>query len=172
MPDAPTTSLTIDLRAITANYRLLAGKAPAAETAAVVKADAYGLGAAPVARSLAAAGCRTFFVALPEEEAEPEATPVQAFEDGVARFNAGRFDEGLYASRRLIALWPEYYFGQLWCAMNAIGLGKLEVAQTAIGEARELVPDVSLAMVRRVLGAMGPDVDRRMMGALQQAGLQ
>ena len=89
-----------------------------------------------------------------------------------AYFNAGRFDEGLYASGRLIALWPEYYFGQLWCAMNAIGLGKLEVAQAAIREARELVPEVSLEMVRRVLGAMGPDVDRRMMGALQQAGLQ
>jgi alanine racemase len=33
----------------------------------VVKADAYGLGAVPVARALAAAGCRTFFVAHVEE---------------------------------------------------------------------------------------------------------
>lgn len=69
MPDAPTTSLTVDLDAIVANYRLLAAKAPAAETAAVVKADAYGLGAVPVAKALAAAGCRTFFVALPDEGA-------------------------------------------------------------------------------------------------------
>jgi len=89
-----------------------------------------------------------------------------------AYFNAGRFDEGLDASRRLIALWPEYYFGQLWCAMNAVGLGQLEVAQAAIREARQLVPEMSLEMVRRVLGAMGPDVDRRMMGALQEAGLE
>jgi alanine racemase len=35
----------------------------------VVKADAYGLGAGPVARALAAAGARTFFVALAEEGA-------------------------------------------------------------------------------------------------------
>lgn len=88
-----------------------------------------------------------------------------------AYFNAGRFDEGLAASRRLIALWPEYYFGPLWCAMNAVGLGQLEVAQASIREARRLVPEVSVAMMRRVLGAMAPDVDRRMMGALQQAGL-
>src|SRR5439155_26163868 len=38
-----------------------------AECAAVVKANAYGLGAAPVARSLAAAGCRMFFVASLDE---------------------------------------------------------------------------------------------------------
>jgi alanine racemase len=38
-----------------------------AETGAVVKADAYGLGVAPVARRLAGEGCHTFFVALIEE---------------------------------------------------------------------------------------------------------
>jgi alanine racemase len=39
------------------------------ETAAVVKADAYGTGAARVARALAHAGCRTFCVAVAEEGA-------------------------------------------------------------------------------------------------------
>jgi alanine racemase len=39
------------------------------ETAAVVKADAYGLGAARVAPALAAVGARSFFVALAEEGA-------------------------------------------------------------------------------------------------------
>ena len=90
---------------------------------------------------------------------------------GSACFNAGQFQEGLNAGRRLVALWPDYYFGHLWCAMNAVALGQFDVAQRSIAEARRLVPDVSVAMVRRVLGAMGPDVDRRMMGALQQAGL-
>jgi tetratricopeptide (TPR) repeat protein len=89
-----------------------------------------------------------------------------------AYFNAGRFDEGLTAGRRLIALWPEYYSGHLWSAMNAVALGQLDVAHASIRDARRLVPEVSLAMVRRVLGAMAPDVDRRMMGALQQAGLE
>ena len=89
-----------------------------------------------------------------------------------ASFNAKRYDEGLEASWRLIALYPEYYFGQLWCAMNAVGLGQLDVARAAIRKAHELIPDLSLDMVRRVLGAMGPEVDRRMMGALKEAGLE
>lgn len=59
--------LTIDLAALAANYRLLARQAAPAAAAGVVKADAYGLGAGHVAPVLWDAGCRTFFVALPEE---------------------------------------------------------------------------------------------------------
>ncbi|MFG1343721.1 alanine racemase [Xanthobacter autotrophicus DSM 431] len=59
--------LTIDLAAIVANWRALVGHAPSAECAAVLKADAYGLDAARVAPALAAAGCRTFFVAHLDE---------------------------------------------------------------------------------------------------------
>jgi len=55
--------LTIDLDALAANWRRLRDLAPAAECAAVVKADAYGLGAARVGPALHAAGCRRFFVA-------------------------------------------------------------------------------------------------------------
>ena len=58
--------LTIDLGAICANWRALAAM-NAGETAAVVKANAYGLGAAKVATALAEAGVRTFFVAQAEE---------------------------------------------------------------------------------------------------------
>lgn len=62
--------LEIELSAIAANYRRLASAAPAAEAAAVVKCDAYGLGAAPVARSLVReVNCRSFFVAYSEEGA-------------------------------------------------------------------------------------------------------
>ena len=59
--------LTIDLDAVASNYRLLREKVRPAECAAVVKADAYGLGAAHVVPSLAAAGCRVFFVATLDE---------------------------------------------------------------------------------------------------------
>ncbi|MGD9615162.1 MAG: alanine racemase [Alphaproteobacteria bacterium] len=59
--------LDIDLGAIAANWRLLAERTAPASCAAVVKADAYGLGAGPVARALAAAGCRLFFVATLDE---------------------------------------------------------------------------------------------------------
>lgn len=55
--------ITIDLDAITHNWRALDGlSGPATETAAVVKADGYGLGAQVIAPPLAKAGCRTFFV--------------------------------------------------------------------------------------------------------------
>jgi alanine racemase len=60
--------LEIDLAAICANYRAMADAAPSAEAAAVVKCDAYGVGAAATARALAAyEKCRIFFVAYPEE---------------------------------------------------------------------------------------------------------
>jgi alanine racemase len=59
--------LEIDLGGIVANWRLLAEKAARAACGAVVKANGYGLGAAPVARALAAAGCRLFFVATLDE---------------------------------------------------------------------------------------------------------
>ena len=63
-----TARLTIDLDAIAANWRALdAMSAPQVQTAAVVKADAYGLGVGKVARALAAAGARRFFVAVAEE---------------------------------------------------------------------------------------------------------
>lgn len=59
--------LAIDLSALAENYRLLVRQAAPAKVAGVIKADAYGLGIEPVARALWRAGCRTFFVALPEE---------------------------------------------------------------------------------------------------------
>ncbi|MCA0424114.1 MAG: alanine racemase [Proteobacteria bacterium] len=61
--------LTIDLGALQHNYRLLAARAAAAETAAVVKADAYGIGIAAAVPALIAAGCRTFYVAHLSEAA-------------------------------------------------------------------------------------------------------
>lgn len=71
--------LHIDLDALVANWRRLGSMAPQAECGAVVKADAYGLGAAEVGRALQKAGCRRFFVAHSEEalalrQALPDAT--------------------------------------------------------------------------------------------------
>lgn len=60
-------TLTISLAAITANWRFLRDRFGGNECSAVVKADAYGLGAIPVANALADAGCDTFCVATLEE---------------------------------------------------------------------------------------------------------
>ncbi len=59
--------LEVDLGAVVANWRTCAARHPSGPVAGVVKADAYGLGAAAVAPALAAAGCRHFFVATLEE---------------------------------------------------------------------------------------------------------
>ncbi len=63
-----TARLTIDLEALTANWKALDALSTC-ETAAVVKADGYGLNMVRVARALAGAGARQFFVAVAEEGA-------------------------------------------------------------------------------------------------------
>jgi alanine racemase len=60
----------VDLDAIAANLRQLAGEVSPAQVMAVVKADAYGHGAVPVARAAVAAGARWLGVALVEEALE------------------------------------------------------------------------------------------------------
>ena len=62
--------LTIDLGALAANYRLIRDRVAPAAVGGVVKADGYGLGAAAIARTLIAEGCRHLFVALQREAEE------------------------------------------------------------------------------------------------------
>lgn len=59
--------LRVDLGAILQNYRAIASHVAPAEVGAVVKADAYGLGAIEVTRALCEGGCRLFFVAHLDE---------------------------------------------------------------------------------------------------------
>jgi len=59
--------LTIDLKALAANYTELARRVAPAACAAVLKGDAYGIGLAQAATALWHAGARTFFVALLSE---------------------------------------------------------------------------------------------------------
>jgi alanine racemase len=67
IPDFEAARLTVRLPAIAANYRTYRRMAGPTAVAAVVKADAYGLGTAGVAPALADAGCDSFFVARLEE---------------------------------------------------------------------------------------------------------
>jgi len=60
-------TLRVDLQQIRANYDALKSMIGAAKIGASVKADAYGLGAVPVAKALYGAGCRIFFVATAGE---------------------------------------------------------------------------------------------------------
>lgn len=59
-------TLTIDLKALAANWTALDAKT-GCETAAVIKANGYGLGAMTVARTLVAQGAKQLFVATADE---------------------------------------------------------------------------------------------------------
>ena len=61
--------LSIDLAALEHNYDLMRKQSGRAQCAAVVKSDAYGTGLEQAAPIFWHAGCRTFFVALPQEGA-------------------------------------------------------------------------------------------------------
>jgi alanine racemase len=78
MTETSGAELTIDLGAVQANYRTLQSHLAGAELAAVVKADAYGLGLSPVARALSEAGCETFFVATAAEAVQLRASETDA----------------------------------------------------------------------------------------------
>lgn len=60
-------TLTVDLAALAANYRAIRDRALGADTAGVIKANGYGLGAREAAETLAAQGCDVFYVARVEE---------------------------------------------------------------------------------------------------------
>jgi alanine racemase len=137
--------LTIDLDAIAANWRALdACSGGHVETSATIKAGAYGLGLTPVARALANAGARNFFVAIAEEGAELR----DALGDGpqIAVYGghmAG--DAALIAGKRLIPMLnsveqltrhfealPGHPFGiQLDTGMNRLGMEPAEWAALA-----------------------------------------
>ena len=94
--------LSIDLAAICDNWRYLKGRLkPGCTCSAVVKADAYGLGAVPVAVALFRAGCRLFFVAtLDEAVILRRALPIEA--EIAVLHGLVRGEEALYAAQRLI----------------------------------------------------------------------
>ena len=67
VPPTARAALSVDLVALRANWARLNAASGRAECAGVIKADAYGLGLAPIAKALTSEGCKTFFVATIEE---------------------------------------------------------------------------------------------------------
>ena len=63
-------TVEIDLKALVRNYRKIAAHVKPARVLCVLKANAYGLGVADYARTLAGAGCTMFGVAEPYEALE------------------------------------------------------------------------------------------------------
>jgi len=143
--------LTVDLDAIVANWRKLEKTAVPAECAAVIKADAYGCGADPVARALAAAGCKTFFVATLDEAravraAAPPATIYvldgffQNSGDACARIDA----KPVIGDLNELAEWDVFCRRSGWAGGAAIhidtGMNRLGLT---IAEAQGIIPRIN-----------------------------
>ena len=139
--------LTIDLAAIEANWRALLRRAMPAECAAVVKADGYGLGLEPVAKRLARAGCKSFFVAdLAEARRLRAALPDPAIYvlDGLLPNTAAAFAEvnarPVIGSLVELAEWDAFCSGSGWhggaalhvdTGMNRLGVSANDAAALA-----------------------------------------
>ncbi|MGN6550758.1 MAG: alanine racemase [Pararhizobium sp.] len=125
--------LTIDLGALRGNWRALCARAAAAETAAVVKADAYGIGIDRAVPALYDEGCRTFFVALAEEGIAVRRHAPDArifvlngfFPGSGALYSAARLCP-VIGSRDTLAAWQseggDRYALQVDTGMNRLGL--------------------------------------------------
>lgn len=140
-----TATLSIDLDAIAANWRALDRASDRrVTTGAVVKAGGYGLGAGRVARRLAQAGARQFFVAVAEEgaalrEALGPGPAINVFSGHMAGDTAAiagarltpMLNSADQLARHLEAL-PGHPFGiQLDTGMNRLGMEADEWAAVA-----------------------------------------
>lgn len=151
-----TGKLTIDLDALVANWRALDRlSAGDVRTGAVVKADGYGLGVAEVARALAKAGARSFFVAVAEEGERlrrvlgpgPEISVFSGHMEGdTALIDQAALTPMLNSPEQLTRHFeslPGHPFGiQLDTGMNRLGMEKREwaaVAELALSQRPRLV---------------------------------
>lgn len=89
-----------------------------------------------------------------------------------AYWQQGRYEKGLEAARTLLGELPDYYFGHIFVAMNAVGLGRLDEARAAVEEARRHQPDLSLASIQLMYGVDRPEIDARRNKMLREAGLE
>ncbi len=140
-------TLFIDLDAVEANWRALARQLLTVECAAVVKANAYGLGLEPVTAKLAKAGCKTFFVADIAEarRARPRARDAAIYVlNGFSPAAATAFPElnaqPVINSTAELAEWDAFVAAHKWqggaalhvdTGMNRLGIAAEEAAALA-----------------------------------------
>ncbi len=143
----PPGMLIVDLDALARNFRRMRDVAAPAECAAVVKANAYGLGLAPVAGRLALEGCKRFFVATVAEGVElrrllPDAA-IYVLEGVPGAASRALHEAGLTPvlnSLEQIARWKEAGGGAAMLhvdtGMSRLGLCEREVEALAAAPAR------------------------------------
>src|SRR5213080_3066766 len=151
--------LSINLSVLVANWRELGSRAAPAECAAVVKADGYGCGIAPVSAALARAGCGTFFVAdLAEARSVRRIAPnaVIYVLDGLAPETADGFAQAdlrpVLGSLDELAEWQNFRAASGWRGGVALhvdtGMNRLGLApEQAANMAARLAPDAHIRLL-------------------------
>lgn len=160
-PESPAL-LIADLAAVRSNYRALRAMARGAECAAVVKANAYGLGAGEIVKALLSEGSNTFFTAT-----LAEARAVRAAAPGAVLYVLGGLFAGTEAEFAALGARPvlnslaEIGEWALFCAargeplpaaihidtgMNRLGLGPAEAAALAKDHGAMRAFELSLIM--------------------------
>ena len=133
----------VRLDALARNYYRIQQAAPGAAVGAVVKADAYGLGAARIANYLLGLGCRSFFVATLEEgvalreaiSASEAATVIYVFEglrSGKARIYVDCALRPVLNTVEQVAAWLE--IGEPGAIQVDTGMGRLGVSASELNE--------------------------------------
>lgn len=139
--------LTVDLAALRANWARLNQASGRAECAGVIKADAYGLGLAPIAKALTSEGCKTFFVATVDEgravrEVQPGATiyVLDGLLPGAEAYYAGFDLRPVLASLAEVRDWAAYCRARgrrmaaavhIDTGLNRLGMPEAELDQLA-----------------------------------------
>lgn len=182
--------LTIDLSALAANWQFLARHVEPAECAAVVKADAYGLGIAPAGRALWDAGARTFFVAhLTEARALRAALPAATIYvlGGLNPGSAPLYREiearPVLGSLEEIAEWADAARGicagckaaiHIDTGMNRLGLSLAEASEVAVRLAAGTLGFTPCLVMSHLACADTPDnpLDARQLERFREAAAQ
>ncbi len=134
---APT--LNVDLTAIRANYRLLKARHSQQSCAAVVKANAYGLGAYAVAQALKQEGCREYFVATLAEAIELRAVLPDAI---IGVFNGPYLgEEAEYLQHNLLPVLNETSQLERWQAASdsAPAILHVDTGMTRLGFSQSML---------------------------------
>lgn len=147
MPIYTTPVLNINLKKLVENYHLLQNLSEPATAAAVVKDDAYGLGAVEVVKALYAVGCKHYFVAHASEGAliRPYAEDAAIFtlqgvgEDSLALVKKARLTP-VICSPDMLKFWQQHGEKdirpaiQIETGLNRLGFTKQELEQLSAEE--------------------------------------
>lgn len=170
--------LQIDLDAIIANWRMVQRRVEPAYAAAVVKADAYGLGAAEVAGALNKAGCSRFYVAWPQEGAALR----RALGNGpeISVFHGPTMDTmDVFAMYQLVPVLNQLEQIDLWVSGNVsarsaavhvdVGMNRLGLSQAHWASAAKMLPKPSRLVGHLACGDEDSPLNRQQLEKFERA---